>query len=582
MKIIAKGLIGFCTMCFALLANAQTAHQVNEKLGRGINYGNMLEAPSETAWGNPWQPEYPEIISDLGFSHVRIPIRWEPAERSSATSPYTIQPSFMARVQEIVDASLDNELLSVINMHHHDALFDDPDGEKTRFLAQWQQISEHFKDYPDSLVFEILNEPHGNLTPEKWNEFIVDALEVIREENPTRVVLIGTPNWGGLGGLPLLELPDDDNIILTVHYYNPFQFTHQGAEWVDGDPDAWLGTEWTDSDIERAVVQSEFAGLKALSEDQNIPVHIGEFGAYSTADAVSRSKWTTFLGRYFEEQGWSWAYWEFSAGFGIYDPDTESYNDYLVDALVHNEMPEPATFERTLLYQSNFTSDMDDWFLNVNNTDGAAAQLTRNNNALRVAVSAVGSQNWHIQLVRNGFSLEAGKKYGFTYTGSATGSRPVNAFIGKSSADWDQYGTAGATLGEISDTFSGVFDMAAADPNARMVFDLGGSLEDVTIADVKVEALELIFPEEEEETVLSLEQQEGVRIFPNPVRDHLRISNTEEYNQLKILNLSGQQILSLLLSSGTNRVDMEDLSPGIYFISLSNRQKRHTFKMVKK
>jgi len=62
--------------------NREHAFEVNNRLGRGINYGNIFEAPTETEWGNPWKPEYAKIIADLGFSHVRIPIRWEPAARS--------------------------------------------------------------------------------------------------------------------------------------------------------------------------------------------------------------------------------------------------------------------------------------------------------------------------------------------------------------------------------------------------------------------------------------------------------------------------------------------------------------------
>jgi len=66
------------------------AFAMNARLGRGINMGDMFEAPSEGSWGNPYRPEYFRTIADLGFSHVRIPIRWETPERSMAAPPYTI------------------------------------------------------------------------------------------------------------------------------------------------------------------------------------------------------------------------------------------------------------------------------------------------------------------------------------------------------------------------------------------------------------------------------------------------------------------------------------------------------------
>ena len=152
------------------------AFQMNERLGRGINMGNSFWAPSETAWGNPWDPEYFKIMSELGFSHVRLPIRWEPADRSMANSPYTINPDFLDRIQEVVDTALKYGLHIIVNMHHHEALYEDPAGQKDRFLSQWDQIANRFQDYPDSLLFEVLNEPHGNLTPALWNEYFMDAL----------------------------------------------------------------------------------------------------------------------------------------------------------------------------------------------------------------------------------------------------------------------------------------------------------------------------------------------------------------------------------------------------------------------
>ena len=94
----------------------------------------MFEAPSETQWGNPWRPEYAGIIDDLGFNHVRLPIRWEPEERTSTNTPYTINPVFLIRIKKVVDSTLNNGLYAIINMHHHEALYEDPERQKERFL----------------------------------------------------------------------------------------------------------------------------------------------------------------------------------------------------------------------------------------------------------------------------------------------------------------------------------------------------------------------------------------------------------------------------------------------------------------
>lgn len=572
------------TLLFVLtffILSAQTrehAFEVNKKLGRGINYGNMFEAPSETAWGNPWKPEYAKLIAGLGFNHVRIPIRWEPAARSSATAPYTINATFLNRIKQVVDSALNNKLLAIINMHHHDALFENPDGQKDRFLAQWQQISAYFKDYPDSLVFEILNEPNGNITAEKWNVFAADALATIREDNPDRIVLIATPEWGGLGGLPYLQLPDDENIILTVHYYNPFQFTHQGAGWVgDGTvANEWLGTKWNDSETERKVVQQEFAPLTAFEKLHKIPVHIGEFGSYSKADMVSRKKWTTYISRYLDSLNWSWAYWEFSAGFGIYNPSTQKFNTELVDALLHNEMPEPAHYAGTQVYQSNFNLSTDGWNLYKNGT--AAGNLSRADNSLKVVITNGSTEGWHVQLVKNNIQLKAGKKYRYSFKAKAEAARAFTSYIGMSSSPYSAY--SGYNGGTASDTFAVytfVFDQAQNDNSARIAFDLGKSEADFTVTDFLLEEIVLV-PPTGTQTFTAYKST----IYPNPADNYIVINNLDEFKEYSILSIQGSTLRTQPLNPFGNRINIADFPSGLYFINLKNGTNYFSTKIVKR
>jgi endoglucanase len=283
-------------------------------LGRGINLGNKLEAPAEGEWGAPVEAWMLTTIKQGGFTSVRIPTRW--SAHADTSPPYTIDPVFLDRVTRVVDQALAAGLLVVLNMHHYQEIFSDPAGQRTRFLALWEQIATRFRDYPDRVVFEVLNEPHDSLTPELWNEFLVDALAVIRQDHPDRYVMLGTAEWGGIGAMNRLQLPDDDHLIFTFHYYSPFAFTHQGAEWVSGS-NAWLGTTWGTSE-DRAAVRDDFDTVAAWAAQHDIPVYLGEFGAYSRAAMDDRVAWTTFVAREAERRGFSWAYWEFDAGFGAY------------------------------------------------------------------------------------------------------------------------------------------------------------------------------------------------------------------------------------------------------------------------
>jgi len=305
---------------------------LNARLGRGVNLGNALEAPNEGEWGVTLYEEYFVLIEQGGFTSVRIPIRW--SAHAATEAPYAIEPAFFERIDWAVEQALSRGLLAVINMHHYEEMFTDPQTERDRFLALWRQIAEHYQNYPPELLFEILNEPHDPITPSLWNALLAEALAVIRETNPTRAVVVGPVNWNNVNALGSLQLPEDDrHLIATFHYYEPFRFTHQGAEWVNG-ADAWLGTTWEGTEAQTRTVVTHLDRAAEWGRTHNRPVYLGEFGAYSKADLDSRVRWTAFVARTAEERDISWAYWEFCAGFGVFDRTGERWNEPLLRALV--------------------------------------------------------------------------------------------------------------------------------------------------------------------------------------------------------------------------------------------------------
>lgn len=538
----------------------EAAFAMNQRLGRGVNMGNCFEAPKETEWGNPWKPEYFRIMSELGFKHVRIPIRWEPADRSSATPPYTISSAFLGRIKQVVDTALKYKLHAILNMHHHEALFADPEGQKARFLAQWDQIARYFRDYPDSLLFEVLNEPNGTLTAQKWNIFFADALAEIRKTNPSRTVLMGVAEWGGLSAISTLQIPADENIILTIHYYNPFHFTHQGAGWSEGSA-AWLGTLWQDTEAERETVRSEFRAAKVLSQQQHIPIHIGEFGAYSKADMASRVRWTTFLTRWFEEQGFSWAYWEFSAGFGIYNPLTKTIITPLAQALLQNSIPPATPVQVTPLYTSNFTSGNDGWSFYTQ--AGATGTLSRSGGKLIIAISNGGTEGYHAQLVRGNIKLVKGKNYQVTLKASAPANRGASVYIGKSVSDWGAYSSFNSfTFTPTEQDYLFTFTMSGENDNAaRIVFDLGKTTTGITVASVKVEEVTVVTTSPLQKALIS-------GIYPNPAREFLVIEQSGKGARAEILSLSGQTLEALELEQGKTTISIGHLRKGTYLVHI--------------
>lgn len=308
------------------------AFAASKRLGRGVNLGNALEAPREGEWGLTLEEGYFEAIRKAGFQSVRIPTRW--STHAKTESPYTIDPPFFSRLDWALDQALNRGLAVVLNVHHYEEMDKDPERQLPRLVGLWRQIARRYRDRPASLCFELMNEPHDQLTQARWQAVFPQVLAAVRESNPRRAVVIGPGNWNNVDVLPQLRLPEDDRMLIgTFHYYNPFKFTHQEAEWVEGSA-AWKGTKWTGSPEELAAVQKDFDKAAAWGKQFNRPVYLGEFGAYSRADMDSRVRWTSTITREAERRGFSWAYWEFGAGFGIYDRDAKAWRGPLLAALL--------------------------------------------------------------------------------------------------------------------------------------------------------------------------------------------------------------------------------------------------------
>jgi endoglucanase len=304
----------------------------NQRLQRTVNLGNALEAPVEGEWGVYLREDYFRLIAEAGFTAVRVPINFE--AHADKNAPYTIDPYFLERVDWVIRNASANKLVAILDMHNYQAMMDTPYSEQARFMALWGQIADRYRSYPnDRVYFELLNEPFGNLDNAAWNVILKQTLAVVRLSNPSRPVIIGPSFWNSFDQVANLQLPNDPYLIVTFHYYLPFHFTHQGAEWVDGS-NAWMGTNWTGTASEVAAINNNFNSVQAWAKQNNRPVFVGEFGAYSKGDQASRVRWTAAVARTAEAHGFAGGYWEFCAGFGVFDPTAYQWRTDLLHALI--------------------------------------------------------------------------------------------------------------------------------------------------------------------------------------------------------------------------------------------------------
>jgi endoglucanase len=301
-----------------------------KRLGRGVNILGY-----DPIWDDSARARFTErdfaLIRGAGFHTVRINLH--ALQRMEAATGYRLDPRWLKTLDWAVRGALSNGLNVILDLHNYNDVARDPEAFKPRVTAFWEQIAERFKNSPDRVFFEILNEPNGRLTADLWNKWLVEALAVIRRTNPGRTVIIGPPSWNGFRFLGALSLPDDDrNIIVTVHYYEPMRFTHQGAPWTP-EYAGLSGVTWGTA-ADRGKVKKDFGLVQQWAEAHGRPIFLGEFGAFDKAPMESRAAYTDFLARTAESLGWAWAYWQFDSDFILYDIDKGAWVRPILKALI--------------------------------------------------------------------------------------------------------------------------------------------------------------------------------------------------------------------------------------------------------
>lgn len=293
-----RSFVMLCILLLAVLvgavpAKAQTAaadknslQTYVESLGPGWNLGNTFEASGdETSWGNPPTTQaFIEQLAAEGYKSIRIPVTWK--HRMGDAPDYVIQQEFMNRIQEIVDWSLAADLHVIINLHHDSNwimnMATEHDEVMARFNSAWTQIAGHFKDYPDTLMFESVNEPRfsddwSKDSPEYFtmlDELNVSFHQIVRHSggnNQKRPLVLSTltaaPTQARLDALAAtISKLNDDRLIATFHYYGYYAFSVN------------LGGSVTFDDTAKEDLIQAFDRAYNTFTAKGIPVIVGEFG----------------------------------------------------------------------------------------------------------------------------------------------------------------------------------------------------------------------------------------------------------------------------------------------------------------
>lgn len=303
-------------------------------------------------------------IASLGFDHVRVPVDYNVLEDEEG-NPKEKGFRYLENCREWCEK---HDLNMLIDLHEcfgysFDPLKKDMDRRKFfyddalqgRFMKLWEEIAQRFREYPDQVAFEPLNEVVLMEVADAWNDIVTKYVAMMRRIVPDSYLVIGGVCYNSVSTVPLLDFPLDERIVYNFHCYEPMIFTHQGAYWLEGMPsDYRIGYPRTlkeyreegdklEADVNGAVYtegireigegffEDIFSPAIKKAEADNVPLYCGEYGAIDLAAGEDRLRWLKDIHAVFNKYGIGRALWNYKEkDFGMQDESFAAIRDRFI------------------------------------------------------------------------------------------------------------------------------------------------------------------------------------------------------------------------------------------------------------
>lgn len=285
----------------------QTAPEWAKDVVMGWNLGNSLESErNETAWGNPKTTKAMiQYVHEAGFNAIRIPVRWMDHVTNQTTMD--VDPAWMARVKEIVDWALEENMYVIINSHHEawydrNPYYSKQEENNRKLAALWNHIATAFRDYDSRLLFAGTNETTVNWaapTTEQqevqnsYNQTFVDAVRATGGKNYYRNLVVQTfacSPYHGLNGFTIPTDPSEGHLCVEFHYYDPYEYCGSCQYYYWGK--AYKDKGSTPSSNEQTLTLL-FDRIRNTWGNKGLGIVIGEYGVsnhYTEADKATQQE----------------------------------------------------------------------------------------------------------------------------------------------------------------------------------------------------------------------------------------------------------------------------------------------------
>ncbi len=592
------------------------ANQMVEIMGRGINLGNVLNAPIEGNWAAAVEESYFDDISLIGFKTVRIPIRFDNHTTSLSSviytdnsgnyigniDNYTVDETFLNRIEQVIDWSISKGLVTIIDVHGDKWFWESYDetspnyktgndllAAEDRFKEIWKAISIRFQSKSDLLLFEIMNEPFFSMSASQVNTTNSEILSIIRQTNSNRnIIITGGGNNSFNAPLQISDaiINSDSHLIATFHYYKPFNFTSSSQE-------QYTDNNWG-TQADKNAITNDFETVRNWSLQKNIPVFLGEFGAdnengynyfYGTTgefggpDAISRRDFHGFVANLAIEKGFSFAVWDAGdkSNKTIYKVTNK---DWVID--VRNAVLNAQCDASGIIENANIECNYDyAWqLLTTNNTFASFNNATNansySNKTIQVNVQTA-STNYNSIIIKNQSStnFEVGENYVFKCLAKGNNNQNFKIRIKAIIDGQVVYQTSPAlSLTSTFQEFQFYYTVLSNSTLLEFQVLLGNNTGNYFFDNFSMNNSTLAISE-------NLLFNEEIIFYPNPVKIHLNFKSNKIIEVKSVYSLDGKKISKF--NYNNNCIDFSEVENCTYFIDiLEDKNKIIFIKIIKK
>ncbi len=338
-------------------------------LNKGVNFTNWLE----NADGKFKKFEFGEkdikLLADYGFKSLRLPIDLDlyVTNKKDFLAGKATELAFDDDTLFLVLDSFDkwtkeNGMSLVIDYHEYDNSYNLTSSKDSIYINMmagvWKHVAEHYATSErEDIFFELLNEPdmtNGKVTAALWTNAAQAMIDAIRSVDKKHTIIFGDAQWYSISLLAKRTPFEDDNIVYSIHTYEPFLFTHQGGSWTDyaaihDIPFPYVAEDWSEFSATYGVNAGVISGVKTAIKNyyktgskeailqnvvkaknwavtNNVPVIINEFGALrDKSDAQSVLNYYKAMMDICDTLQIPWTHWGYTGGFSVVDNSGKLY-----------------------------------------------------------------------------------------------------------------------------------------------------------------------------------------------------------------------------------------------------------------